>query len=109
MQEPLAYHLCWTCYGQWLQGDSRGYVDQKHHTPGEPYPPGNPPLFAASANRMSEPACWLTDPQRLIADAAFREAAAHREWPLHALNVQPDHVHVALEARGVTGKRAARC
>jgi REP element-mobilizing transposase RayT len=106
MQEPLAYHLTWTCYGQWLQGDARGYVDRQHRTPGEPYPSANLAHYTASANRMSEEPCWLSDPQRCTAEAAVREAASHRSWPIHALNPQPDHVHVVIEARGVTGKRA---
>ena len=104
MREPLAYHLTWTCYGQWLQGDPRGYVDRQHHAPGEPYPHNNPQYYNASANRMTEPPCWLTDDQRRTVTRAVREAAAHRGWNLLTINAQPDHVHVAIMARGITGK-----
>ena len=61
MREPLAYHLSWTCYGQWLQGDVRGYVDRQHRTPGEPYAHNQPQFYNASANRMKEPPVWLTE------------------------------------------------
>lgn len=105
MHEPLAYHLSWTCYGQWLHGDVRGYVDDRHRTPGEPYIYDHPQRRSAAANRMAEPPCWLTHARRGAAEEALREACAFRGWMLHALNVQPDHVHVVITARGLTGKR----
>ena len=100
------YHLTWTCYGQWLHGDERGYVDRKHRTPGEPYPEGNLQYYNAASNRMTEAACWLTDDERRIASRALREACDFRGWVLWAVNVQPDHVHVLVEARETSGKRA---
>ncbi|KPJ72779.1 MAG: hypothetical protein AMS14_07135 [Planctomycetes bacterium DG_20] len=54
---------------------------------------------------MAEPPCWLTHARRGAAEEALREACAFRGWMLHALNVQPDHVHVVITARGLTGKR----
>ncbi|MEA3366700.1 MAG: transposase [Planctomycetota bacterium] len=104
MREPLAYHLSWTCYGQWLHGDARGFVDRRHHTPGEPYPYNIPQWYADAANRLSEPPCWLNDADRRIAEHAIREACAFRHWRLHALNVQPDHVHAVVRAPERTGK-----
>jgi REP element-mobilizing transposase RayT len=104
MKPPLAYHLTWTCYGQWLHGDTRGYVDDEHRTPGTPYVHNDPQLYNASFNRMAEPPCWLTDEQRAIADAALREACEFRRWPLKAVNVQPDHVHLIVQVFDKTGK-----
>jgi REP element-mobilizing transposase RayT len=117
MKPALAYHLIWTCYGQWLHGDVRGYVDNEHRTPGAPYPHNDPQLYNASFNRLAEPPCWLTEEQRVIADAALREACEFRRWPLKAVNVQPDHVHVVVQVFNMTGKdvmsrlkaRATRC
>lgn len=102
------YHLSWTCYGQWLHGDVRGYVDHKHNVPGEPYEHDNPLFLNADANRMTEAACWLTDEQRRTAQGAIAEACAFRRWRLYAVNVQPDHSHVAVsseEARGVRARQ----
>jgi REP element-mobilizing transposase RayT len=104
MQEPLAYHITWTCYGQWLQGDPRGYVDRQHHTPGEPYVFKNVQHYNASANRMTEPPCWLTDDQRRCAAADVAEACIHRKWRLDRVNVQPDHVHVVVAAGDILGR-----
>ena len=100
------YHLTWTCYGQWLRGDARGYVDRDHHTPGEPYPEGDLRVYNADANRMSEEACWLSDAQRVLAEEAIGEACDFRGWRLWAVNVQPDHAHVVVGTPEVSGVRA---
>ena len=100
------YHITWTCYGQWLHGDARGYVDDRHRTPGEPYAYGHPDYYNTDFNRMKEEPCWLGDEQRLRAEAAIEEACSFRGWNLMAVNVQPDHVHVAVEARETDGVRA---
>jgi REP element-mobilizing transposase RayT len=104
MPEPLAYHISWTCYGQWLHGDPRGFVDRQHHTPGEPYIYDDPHRRSAAANRLAEPPCWLTEDQRHVTQQAIREACAFRNWELSAVNTQPDHVHVVVRAPGHTGK-----
>ena len=106
MREPLAYLITWTCYGQWLRGDRRGYVDRRHRTPGTPYPWNHTDFFNADAVRMRESHCWLTDDQRKVAEAAMRAACEFRGWHLHAVNVQPDHVHLVVKAVGYTGKQA---
>jgi len=99
------YHLTWTCYGQWLRGDVRGYVEDGNNKPGTPYAWGDPAAYGADANRMAESACWLTNGQRLAAEGAIREACVFRKWNLVEMNVQPDHVHVVVEAPQVDGKR----
>ena len=106
MPEPLAYLLTWTCYGQWLHGDVRGYVNREHRTPGAPFPYDHPGLMSASANRMAESPCRLDDACRRAVEATLHEACARRGWLLSAVNVQPDHVHVVVRAPGRTGKRA---
>jgi REP element-mobilizing transposase RayT len=104
----LAYHLTWTCYGQWLPGDERGYVDRENRTPGTPYAPWNPRRVSAAANAMQEEACWLTLRQRHLAAEGVHQTCAGQGWRLLALNVQPDHVHVLIDARDVTGKHVMR-
>jgi REP element-mobilizing transposase RayT len=100
----LAYHLTWTCYGQWLHGDARGYVDRAHRTPGAPYEHNHPERYNAAATRMKEEAVWLSDSQRKTVARAIREGCRYCGWRLVEQNVQPDHVHVVVEAQGVTGK-----
>jgi REP element-mobilizing transposase RayT len=84
MPSAETYHITWTCYGQWLHGDARGYVDSRHRTPGTPYEHNDP---------------------HLAAQAGLAEACAFRGWRLWAVNAQPDHVHVVVEAPGIDGKR----
>jgi len=104
----LAYHLTWTCYGQWLPGDVRGYVDRNHRVPGSPYADGDPHRRNAAANALREPACWLEPPQRRLAAEGIREACRKQSWRLLALNVQPDHVHILVDAQNVGGRHAIR-
>jgi REP element-mobilizing transposase RayT len=99
------YHITWTCYGQWLHGDTRGYIDSEHRTPGTPYEHNDPMRFNAAAVRMSDPACWLTDDQRRTTEAAIAEACTFRGWRLWTVNAQPDHVHVVVDAPEIDGKR----
>jgi REP element-mobilizing transposase RayT len=40
----------------------------------------------------------LTPARREIVRAAITETCAHRAWPLHALVVEPSHVHVVVTA-----------
>ena len=105
MREPLAYHINWTCYGQWLHGDRRGFVDRRHHTPGEPYPYDDPHRRNAAANRLAEAPCWLTEAQRQTVQEVIREACTFRKWELAAVNAQPDHVHVVVRAPEHMGKK----
>jgi REP element-mobilizing transposase RayT len=108
MPPCIAYHVIWTCYGQWLHGDARGSVDRSTNIPGTPYAPADPQRRSAAANRMAEATCWLTDDQRRIATRALREACEFRGWRLEAVNVQPDHTHVVVQAEGVTGIEVRR-
>ena len=105
MPSRETYHLTWTCYGQWLPGDDRGWVDVGHRTPGAPYEPADPRFRTAAANRMTETACWLADAQRAAAEEAVEEACTFRGWRLLSVNAQPDHVHVVVDAPEVDGKR----
>jgi len=104
----LAYHLTWTCYGQWLPGDVRGYVDRDHRTPGTAYPDADPQAYNAAAGVMKESACWLQVPERRLATEGIREACMRQKWPLVAVNVQPDHVHVLARVDTVGGRHAIR-
>jgi REP element-mobilizing transposase RayT len=62
-------------------------------------------LLNAAAVRMGDSACWLADKQRVAAQAAIAEACSFRGWRLWAVNAQPDHVHVVVDAPGTDGKR----
>jgi REP element-mobilizing transposase RayT len=57
---------------------------------------------------MKEGAVWLSTSQRATASRAIREGCQYCGWRLVEQNVQPDHVHVIVEAPSVTGKYARK-
>lgn len=59
MEMDRYWLLTWTCYGQWLPGDARGFVGNvreedgtqiSHNVPGTPYDADEPLLQAGSAS-----------------------------------------------------------
>jgi REP element-mobilizing transposase RayT len=94
MSEPIAFHITWRTYGNWLPGDSRKWV--KHNILGIQEP--NAPLEAHAKSLMNEPDVTLTETQRQIVEATIREHCRIRKWTLHAVNVRSNHVHVVVSA-----------
>jgi hypothetical protein len=94
MSFPLAYHLTWTTYGTWLQGDERGWVkkgiagiqEPDLHTQGR------------CQELLKTPPVTLNDRQRLLVQATIEAHCHHRQWKLHAVNVRSNHVHVVVTA-----------
>jgi REP element-mobilizing transposase RayT len=102
MPEPLAYFLTWTCYGTWLPGDERGWVDKHDAGPVRAYRPADPVRRARAAARRKEPPAALEPRQRLLAEKALRDTSDFRRWSLHEVNVRSNHVHVVVTAPHVT-------
>ena len=105
--------LTWTCYGNRLPGDERGFVSRvrdrrpdesnaktrrEHDTPGTEYDAGMPGLWQSAHDLLK------CDPIRLNVDQAlalldqFHETAAYRCWVLHAVAAMADHAHIVVEA-----------
>jgi len=93
--EPLAYYLTWSCYGTWLPGDERGWVEK----PGEFREP-DPNREAAARAFMTESALTLDNEQRVIVEQTITEHCRIRGWTLHAVNCRTRHVHVVVTAPG---------
>ena len=55
-------------------------------------------LELESQARMTEDACLLTSKERVIVERPVAETCQHRGWTLHAVNAQPNHVHVVVTA-----------
>ncbi|APW58649.1 transposase [Paludisphaera borealis] len=94
--EPLAYFLTWTTYGTWLHGDDRGWnrkseSDIQH---------ANPLFVEMARSRMRESEFRLSEVNRRLVEDTVREHCRIRSWPLHAINVRTNHVHVVVTARG---------
>src|SRR5262245_7669730 len=108
-----AWLLTSTFYGNWLPGDSRGFVgrvwEQRdgdrdvdlrhvHDVPATPYDADLHGLQQASEERMRGPAVLLTLEQAKTLLAQFQETAAYRRWRLCAVAIMANHVHLVVEA-----------
>jgi REP element-mobilizing transposase RayT len=90
----LGYMLTWTTYGTWLQGDDRGYVSNRRILS------ANPALRTANAQRLKNPAIFLTREQRDVVHEAILDEAKILGQEILAAAVSSDHVHlVAKEVR----------
>jgi hypothetical protein len=94
MALPLAYFLSWACYGQRLHGDKRGSVDQTHNRRGTPLLTPDKLREERGRRRMKGPAVVLSNPMRLVVDAAIAELCDERSWLLITKNVRTTHAHV---------------
>jgi REP element-mobilizing transposase RayT len=103
MSTPLAYLLTWTTYGTWLPGDGRGWVDK--HKPGLIQKP-NPTLQIAARNRMKEPPVILNSHFRQVVAETISQTCDIRDWTIHALAVQSNHVHVVICTPNTAPKQA---
>ena len=93
MDDPIAFFLTITCYGTWLPGDARGWVEHRH---GWQFPDAARELEAKA--RMTEDACILSQEQRAIVERQIAETCQHRGWVLHAVNCRSNHVHAVISA-----------
>lgn len=96
MSDPLVYFITFRTYGTWLGGDERGTVDRWHNIPGRPRAVASPARAAYRTSLLRDEPGILHSVERTVVDAAIRETCAVREWPLLALNVRTNHVHVVL-------------
>jgi REP element-mobilizing transposase RayT len=100
MDDPIAFFLTITCYGTWLPGDVRGWVEYRH---GWQLP--NPVLELEAKARMTEYACILTGGERAIVEQQVAETCQHRGWILHAVNCRSNHLHAVITAPGSKPKK----
>lgn len=98
-EEPLAYFITFRCYGTWLPGDARGWIDRPRQLLDSPLRSGHPGLHATAQAAMSESPFVLGSAHRAAVDASIRDVCAHRGWTLHALNVRTNHVHLVVSAK----------
>ena len=105
--ETAFWLLTWRTYGTWLPGDARGFVSnvrgvdgcgERHNTPGTECERDLPGLQRYAREQMKgEPVLLTADQARLVA-ADFRSSAEFRGWPVQALAVMANHVHLVVSA-----------
>ena len=96
MNPDRSWLITWTCYGNWLPGDRRGFVgnvrDENgiriiHNVPGTPYDEDLPRLEAWVRQHMQGEPVTLTQPEADALITQYRETARIREWSLEAASV----------------------
>jgi hypothetical protein len=95
---PTTWLLTFRCYGTWLPGDRRGYIERSPE--GRTFlAPARDRLEAWVAERLPRPPYALDAPARAVVDAAIHDHCLHASWRLQAVHVRTNHVHVVLQGR----------
>jgi REP element-mobilizing transposase RayT len=109
------WFLTSTFYGNWLAGDSRGFVSRvrderpedapsesrhEHNQPDAPYDEDMPGLEHHSRDRLKCPPIQLNAEQAAVLLAQFQETARYRGWKLLAVAIMVNHVHLVVGVDG---------
>ena len=107
MDDNRAFALLetWTCYGQWLPGDPRGYGSNTlseegyramRNAPGTAYDRDERATHQRAKALQKHPTTWLTAELALVAAEGLIGAAMDREWVILRAAVMSNHVHVVV-------------
>ena len=95
----------WTCYGQWLPGDPRGYVSNtlteegyraRRNVRGTNYDRDDPATLRRAKTLQKHPTMWLTKELANVTAQAMLAAAVDREWIILRAAVMSNHVHAVV-------------
>ena len=101
--------LTWTCYGNWLPGDRRGFVGNireadgvqvSHDIPGTPYDQALPLLEKWVRERMTGDPIALGRSEADAMIAQYRDTTRIRKWSLEAASVMFNHTHLVVGVAG---------
>lgn len=91
MAKTLGYHITWTTYGTWLQGDNRRYVKDGKILP------ANEALLQSNQKLQVQDTVKLSKPQREIVRQAITKQAEMLKQQIYALAVKSSHIHIVAE------------
>ena len=83
--------VTWTTYGNWLQGDKRGYVKNGQILP------GNKNLYLANQRQQKSPSVKLDSNQKRGVENAILKEAEKVGQNIFAIAVCANHVHLVVE------------
>ena len=99
----VGYFFTWTAYGCWLQGDSRGWVQD-----GAEFPGNTCIRFSNLKNMKNMAISFTTEQQKIIYDSILVHAE-EKKYEIFALAVVKSHVHLIIErTQESPGRLAAR-
>jgi REP element-mobilizing transposase RayT len=104
---PITFALLetWTCYGQWLPGDPRGYVSNtltdegyrpKRNERGTPIDRNDVTTYERAKQLQEHPTVWLTPTQAACVARSAIAAAVDRDWLILRGAVMSNHVHMLV-------------
>lgn len=96
---PLAYLISIRCYGTWLPGDERGWVDPDHNDFGTPYRPPQRGLAQSTVKNLTQDPYSLDAQRRSLVLDAIIKVCEHREYTLEAAHVLDNHLHTVVRAK----------
>jgi len=94
--QPVGYFVTFRCYGTWLPGDVRGWIDRQHNRYGEAFLPPHRALEAQIRDRLSAQPCVFDSREREVVTSAIERLCGSKLWILHAVNVRTNHAHVVV-------------
>ncbi len=105
MSHVFALLESWTCYGQWLPGDQRGYVSntltnegyrEKRNQPGTLCDRNDSATYRRARELQKGEIVRLSEEQAIIAATAMIEACVDREWLILRGAIMANHVHIVV-------------
>ncbi|HEY3966793.1 MAG TPA: hypothetical protein VGM05_19680 [Planctomycetaceae bacterium] len=102
----FALLLTWTCFGNWLPGDERGYVSNTHlagggwlpkqNIPRTPFTKDDPLTRHQTRTLMNQSPTRLSLDDALCGAEALIEAARKRAWRILRGALMANHVHLVI-------------
>jgi REP element-mobilizing transposase RayT len=103
------WHITFGTYGTRLHGDSRPTVDRDHNQFGEAFVNRNDLRRESNEEKLQGTPVRLSESQRELIEQIFPAICERGGWKLHAVAVQPDHVHVVCDIRSdIHGEKVRR-
>jgi REP element-mobilizing transposase RayT len=93
---PLAYLITFRTYGTWLHGDERRSVDRRHNAWHSRDIGPQPSLEHRRRSLLKCEPVILSPAAREVVDRTIRDVCTHRGWPIRAVNVRTNHVHIVV-------------
>ncbi len=97
-QAPVAYLLTTTTYGTWLHGDAHGSINRHGWSVRTRFLGPDPELEERKRKQMKQPPFKLGAQERGVVHHAILDYCDLKQWPLKAINVRTNHIHVVVNA-----------
>lgn len=104
MSFPVAYFITFHTYGTWLHGRAEGSVDYHRRKRGAPFVRPDERLVTARQRQMKADSVRLDESCRKVVLHSILETCQYRDWPLHAIHVRENHVHVVVSSQAAPEK-----